>query len=94
MIVNIFAWMQIIASPVLLAFLISAIIYIPNPTNERMYISIGLIAFALILGILYANKIWKAKGTMAFLSQISATPDIDEALDKTEKKNQAEKENC
>lgn len=74
---GILAWLQIVASPTLFALAISAIIYFQNPTQTNLIIGIVIIVLGIILGILYANKIWKTKGTVWFVSQISATPDID-----------------
>ena len=34
----------------------------------------------IILGIKFANKIAKTKGTTEFISRINASPDIDEAI--------------
>ena len=70
---GIIAWLQIVASPTLFALIISAIIYFKNPTQTNLIIAIAIIFLGLIVGILYANKIWKTKGTMWFVSQISAT---------------------
>ena len=74
---EIIAWLQIVASPTLLGGLIGAGIYFSKPNQTRLFIAIGIILFGIIVGILYANKIWKTKGTMWFISQVSATPDID-----------------
>jgi ABC-type transport system involved in cytochrome c biogenesis permease subunit len=74
---GIIAWLQIVASPTLFALIISAIIYFQNPTQTNLIIGIAIIVLGLIVGILYANKIWKTKGTMWFVSQISATPELD-----------------
>jgi hypothetical protein len=46
----------------------------------------AVIILGLLIGILWANKIWKTKGTISFLSQISATPDLDNLSDKKEDK--------
>lgn len=92
-IIGIIGWLQIVASPLLLGILIGSIIYFPNPNSTKMYIAIGIVISGLIIGILFANRIWKTKGTMAFISRISATPDIDEAFKKEiENKQKLEKE--
>ena len=74
---GIIAWLQIVASPTLFALIISCIIYFSNPTQTNLIIGIAILLLGLIAGIVYANKIWKTKGTLWFVSQISATPDID-----------------
>ncbi|MFT3796605.1 hypothetical protein [Flavobacterium sp.] len=92
-IVGVIGWLQIVASPLLFGVLIGSIVYFPNPNSTKMYLAVGIVILGLIIGILLANRIWKTKGTMAFLSRIDATPDIDEAFKKEiENKQQSEKE--
>lgn len=69
--------LQIVVSPTLLCCGIGALIYYKNPsqTNQTIGICIGLIG--LIAGILYANKIWKTKGTVWLMSNISVSPEFD-----------------
>jgi hypothetical protein len=74
---EVIGWLQIVASPFLISSIIGAIIYFPNSTQTNLFIAIAIIALGLVVGILWANKIWKTKGTMWFVSQISATPDLD-----------------
>lgn len=84
--VEIIAWLQIVASPLLISCLISAFIYFGNPNEINLIFSIAIIILGLIVGILWANKIWKTKGTSWYISQVSATPDIDEINNKKEEK--------
>ena len=76
-IMEVVGWLQIVASPFLISCLIGAIIYFPNQTQTNFIIAIAVIILGLVIGIFWANKIWKTKGTMWFVSQISATPDLD-----------------
>nr|WP_294936488.1 hypothetical protein [uncultured Flavobacterium sp.] len=75
---EIIGWLQIVASPLLFGTFIGAFIYFRNPSATNLIIALLLILTGLIVGILYATKIWKTKGTMSFLSNVSATPDFDE----------------
>ena len=71
-------WLLIVASPLLIALGIGAVIYFPNPTTTSLIIGITIAASGLIIGILWATKIWKTKkGTVQFLSRIMATPELD-----------------
>ncbi len=82
-IAEIIVWIQIVISPTLICFAIGAIIYFMNPGDTNLIIAICLILAGLVGGILYANKIWKTKGTVRFVSTISATPELDhENVDK------------
>ena len=86
-IVEIIAWLQIVVSPLIISSLISAFIYFRNPNPINLVISIAIIIIGLIIGILWANKIWKTKGTSWYMSQVSATPDLDEINNEGKKEN-------
>ena len=70
-------WLQIVASPLLAGLVIAALIYFSNPTILRLVIAIGVAILGLIVGIIFATKVWKKQGTMHFLSRVSATPELD-----------------
>ena len=80
-IMEIIGWLQIVASPFLIGLGIGAFIYFPNPTLTNLIIGIVISIIGLIAGIIWATKIWKTKGTMWFVSQVSATPDLDNLID-------------
>ncbi|MEN9304597.1 MAG: hypothetical protein RL264_3026 [Bacteroidota bacterium] len=74
-ITEVIGWLQIVASPLFIGLGIGAFIYITNPTFERLILGISIASLGLIVGILWATKIWKTKeGTIWFLSRIMATP--------------------
>ena len=70
-------WLQIVASPLLIGLGIGALIYFSHPTELRMITGIGVAALGLIVGIVWATRVWKKYGTMRFLSRIIATPELD-----------------
>jgi hypothetical protein len=74
---EVIGWLQIVASPLLGGLLIAALIYFSNPTILRLLIAIGIALIGLIVGIVFATRIWKKQGTMHFLSRVSATPELD-----------------
>ncbi|WP_264520642.1 hypothetical protein [Flavobacterium sp. N1994] len=76
-IAEIIVWFQIVMSPTLICFAIGSIIYFMNPGETNLIIAIGLIFIGLVGGILYANKIWRTKGTVSFISRVSASPELD-----------------
>jgi hypothetical protein len=82
-VMEVIGWLQIVASPLLISLGIGAAIYFSNPTITRLIIAIIIIVLGLVVGIVWANRIWKTKGTMWFISQVSATPDLDN-LEKTQ----------
>lgn len=77
---------QIFLSPFLIAVIIAAIIYFPNPNTITLIIAGVITILGIILGIKLASKIYKSReGTIHFVSRTTATPEIDE-LNKKEKK--------
>jgi len=80
---EILGWLQIVASPLLFASIIGFIIYISKPSTIRLIIAIVIATLGLIIGIFWATKIWKKKGTIHFMSRIMATPDLDPPNEET-----------
>jgi len=74
---EIIEWLQIVVSPTLLCYGIGGLIYYKNPSQTNLIIGICIGSIGLITGILYANKIWKTKGTVWLMSNISASPEFD-----------------
>ena len=70
-------WLQIVASPLLIGLGIGALVYFSNPTELRMIIGISVAVLGLIIGIVWATRVWKKYGTVRFLSRIIATPELD-----------------
>ena len=70
-------WLQIVASPLLAGLVLGAIIYFSNPTTLRLLIAIGVVLISLIIGIVFATRIWKKQGTMHFVSRVMASPELD-----------------
>jgi hypothetical protein len=71
-------WLQIVASPLLIGLGIGALIYFSHPTNLGMIAGLSIAALGLVIGIIWASRVWKKYGTMRFLSRIIATPELDE----------------
>ncbi len=70
-------WIQIVLSPLLLSLLFTVPFYFSNETNTRLIISVLIVLAGLIIGIIWANKVAREKGTINFLSRISASPELD-----------------
>ncbi len=70
-------WLQIFASPLLIGLILGAIIYFANPSAASLVLGIIVSTIGLIVGVIWATKKWKGKGTIFFLSRIMATPDLD-----------------
>ena len=74
---EIIGWLQIVASPFLAASVIGAIIYYSKPNTTRLIIAIAIVTIGLIIGIIWATRVWRKKGTIHFMSRIMATPELD-----------------
>ena len=90
------AWLQIAASPLLIGIGIGigigALVYFSNQTTTRLVIGISIAALGLIIGILWATKIWKTKGTVWFMSRVMASPDLDKKDGEMKSTNTEEKQ--
>ena len=81
------AWLQIVASSTLICCIVGALIYFPNPNLTRLIIALTIFMFGLVGGIVYANRIWKTKGTVWFISRVIASPELDnEKVDEPKEK--------
>lgn len=96
-ITEVIGWLQIVASPLLIGLAVGAIIYFTDPTTTRLVIGIAIAAVGLIIGIIWATRQWKGKGTIWFMSRIMATPELDkpdgENIATTTKQNDEQKGN-
>ena len=74
---EIVGWLQIVASPLLFGLIIGTCIYLSDPTTLRLVIGIGVALIGLIIGIVFATRVWKKQGTMHFVSRVMASPELD-----------------
>lgn len=74
---EIIGWIRIVLSPFLVGLALGALVYFPDPNETRLIIGIILASLGLLLGILWATRIWRSTGTMWFLSRLMATPELD-----------------
>lgn len=74
---EVIGWLQIVLSPLLFGLATAIVIYGFYPTTAGLVIAIGVVLFALIIGIIFATRIWKKQGTINFVSRVSATPELD-----------------
>lgn len=74
---EILGWIQIVASPFLAGLIIGAIIYFSKPNRSTFIAAIVIATIGLIIGVIWATKIWRKTGTMHFMSRIMATPEVE-----------------
>lgn len=70
-------WLQIFISPFLAGLGIGFAIYLCIPGTTGLIIAISIAILGLILGIIWATRIWKKNGTIKFMSNLSATAELD-----------------
>ncbi len=74
---EILGWLQIAASPLAIAILLGGVIFFIRPGRSTLFIAILLVAAGLMIGIVWATRVWRKKGTINYLSRIMATPDLE-----------------
>ncbi len=79
---EVYGFLRIIASPLLIASAIGLGIYIYDPNLVRLVIAIVLASIGLIIGIIWATKIWRRQGTMNYISTVMSSPDFDKLKEK------------
>ena len=77
-IIEIFGWLLIVASPFLIGSVVGFVVYLANPDVIGIVIGISIASLGLIIGITWATRAWKRKGTIEFISRVSATPELDD----------------
>ena len=70
-------WVRIFLSPVVISFFVSIVVYGFIPNLLGMILGGMLILAGFVIGIIWATKICKTKGTTFFMSRIIASPDLD-----------------
>jgi hypothetical protein len=80
---EVIGWLQIAVSPLIIGLGIGAFVYLSNPTTTRLVIGCVIAALGLVVGIVFATRVWKKKGTVKFMSGVMATPELDKEEDKS-----------
>ena len=70
---EIFGWIQIVFSVLLLAGIVGVVLFLK--VNEALGVIVGVVI--LVLGIYIACRAYKSKGTIHLLSRTMATPELD-----------------
>ena len=70
-------WIQIVSSPLLAGVIVGGIVYLAIGDTVGIILGILVAAIGLIIGIVWANKIWKKTGTIHFISRVNASPELD-----------------
>jgi len=66
------------ASPFLIGLVIGAAIYFWDQSLTGLLLGLLVALLGLVVGIIWATKQWKGKGTVWFMSRTMATPELDD----------------
>lgn len=78
LITEVFGWLRIVASPFLAGLIIGGIVYLSRRDSIGLAIGIIVAFIGLVVGIVWATKVWRRKGTVNFISRFLGTPEFDE----------------
>jgi hypothetical protein len=79
-------WVEIMISPTLIGGMVGVGVYFYFENLTGKVIGISIAAIGLLIGVIWATKIFKSKkGTIHFMSRISATPELDKETEIQEK---------
>jgi hypothetical protein len=63
---EVFGWIRIVASPFLIGALIGFGVYISKPDTTGLIIAIVIASIGLIIGIIWATKVWRKGSTLDY----------------------------
>ena len=73
---EVFGFIRIVASPLLIGLAIGFGVYVSKPDIEGVIIAISIASIGLIIGIIWATKIWRKKNTLDYITT-ATSPDFD-----------------
>jgi lipopolysaccharide export LptBFGC system permease protein LptF len=78
LLMEVVGFLLIIASPLLMGLIAAAFIYLSNPSESRLMLSIFVAVTGLVVGLIFAWRVRRKGGTMHFMSRTDASPEFDE----------------
>jgi hypothetical protein len=82
---EVIGWLQIFIGPFIAGLVIGFIFYLWIPNTAGLIIAVLFILLGLIIGAIIATRIWKKKQTVQFMSNVIATPELDNKENKEQK---------
>ena len=76
-ILEIIGWLQIAASPIVAGLIIGSIIYLAKTDTIGFIIGIIIDLTGLVVGVVWATKVWRREGTVNFVSRLLGTPELN-----------------
>ena len=80
---EVLGWLQIFASPFIVGCIIGAVVYFAKSDLIGLILAIAIVLTGIIIGAVWATKVWRKRGAMHFMSRIMATPELDPPLEES-----------
>ena len=74
---EIIGWLQIAASPLVAGLILGSIIYLAKTDTFGLIIGIIIALTGLVVGVVWATKVWRREGTVNFVSRLLGTPELN-----------------
>ena len=91
LLIEIANWVRIVLSPLLISVFIGGFVVLGLQNTLVIVIGSLITLTGLIIGVIWATRIWKTTGTTWFMSRLVASPDIDEAIKPKERSERSDK---
>jgi hypothetical protein len=74
---EIIGWLQIFASPFLIGVLVGGVVYFSIGNKTGLVIGSIFAGSGLIVGIIWATRVWRKEGTNRYMSRAMSSPEFD-----------------
>ncbi len=74
---EIISWIEIAISPTLIGAILGFLFFLKFKNSNGIIGGIIILLIGVIIGVIWATRIWKTKGTSNFMSRINAMPELD-----------------
>jgi hypothetical protein len=74
-------WFRIVASPLIVGLGLGAWTCFNDPRTLTLVCGIFVALLGLVVGVLWAARVWKKTGTIEFLSRVGANPELNKPDD-------------
>lgn len=75
--IEVLCWFRIVSSPTIMVGVAGFVLWKGVGGTSGILIGGFVVLCGLILGIMWAIRIWKKQGTSTFMSRVNASPDLD-----------------
>ncbi len=75
--IEVLCWLRIAASPTILGIVLGFLMLKAFGQPYGIWAGASVAVAGLLVGIVWATRVWKKKGTSNFMSRMDASPDFD-----------------